>query len=269
MQVIAVTGLKGGVGKTATAVNLAALSSAAGHRTLVWDLDPQGAATHCFRLKPKVKGGAARLLGGDRELRSAVKATDNPLIDVVPGDVTMRNADVMLASARKPTKVVRRLLTRARRDYDVAILDCAPGLGTVAETVAGVADLLLIPVVASPLGLRAFEQYAAFCEDHLSRGNTVTPFLSLIDRRKPMHRNIESRVRGDRRFLSASVPLSSAVERLGDEQIPTVTSAPHSLASAGYRRLWAEVSERIGLDDMIDLREPAPSFDQIHSPSGI
>ena len=69
VRVIAVTGLKGGVGKTATAVNLAALAAAAGQRTLVWDLDPQGAATHCFRLKPKVKGGVAKLLGGDRELR--------------------------------------------------------------------------------------------------------------------------------------------------------------------------------------------------------
>lgn len=249
MRVIAVTGLKGGVGKTATAVNLAALSSDAGHRTLVWDLDPQGAATHCFRLKPKVKGGAARLLGGDRELRSAIKGTEDPMVDVVPGDVTMRNADVMLADARKPSKVIRRLLSSARREYDVAILDCAPGLGTVAETVAGVADVLLIPVVPSPLGVRAFEQYATFCDEHLSRPGTITPFLSLIDRRKPMHRNIEARVHEDGRFLGASVPLSSAVERLGDEQIPTVESAPHSLATAGYRQLWAEVSERIGLDE--------------------
>lgn len=247
MRVIAVTGLKGGVGKTATAVNLAALAAAGGHRTLVWDLDPQGAATHCFRLKPKVKGGVARLLGGERELSSVIKGTDDPSIDVVPGDVTMRNADVMLATARKPSRVLRRLITSAQRDYDLAVLDCAPGLGAVAESVASVADCLLVPVIPSPLGLRAFEQYATFCADHLPTPDTVAPFLSLIDRRKPMHRNVEGQVHADKRFLGASVPLSSAVERLGHEQVPTVTSAPHSLAAAGYRQLWAEIRERIDL----------------------
>lgn len=249
MRVIALTGLKGGVGKTAAAVNLAALAAAAGQRTLVWDLDPQGAATHCFRLKPKVKGGAAKLLGGDRELRAVIKATDHPLLDLVPGDVTMRDADVMLAAARKPARVVRRLLATARKDYDLALLDCAPGLGTVAETVTSVADLLLVPVIPAPLGLRALDQYLAFCTDHLRSPDTVAPFLSLIDRRKPLHRSVEAKIRADHRFLGAAVPMSSAVERMGNEQVPTVIAAPRSLASAGYRMLWAEVRERVGLDE--------------------
>ena len=64
MRVVAVTGLKGGVGKTSTAVNLAALSAASGMRTLLWDLDPQGAATFCLDLKPKLRGGGRRLIGG-------------------------------------------------------------------------------------------------------------------------------------------------------------------------------------------------------------
>jgi cellulose biosynthesis protein BcsQ len=115
--------------------------------------------------------------------------------------------------------------------------------------VAAVADLLLVPVIPAPLGLRAFEQYIAFCNDQLHSSSTVAPFLSLIDRRKPLHRNIEAKVRTDRRFLGASVPMSSAVERLGNEQIPTVIAAPRSLASTGYRRLWAEVRERVGLDE--------------------
>ena len=64
MRVVAVAGAKGGVGKTAAAVNLAMLAAEAGHRTLLWDLDPQGAATHCYRARARVKGGATRLLGG-------------------------------------------------------------------------------------------------------------------------------------------------------------------------------------------------------------
>ena len=72
MRVVAVAGAKGGVGKTAAAVNLAILSARSGHRTLLWDLDPQGAATHCYRAQAKVKGGATRLLGGKRDLAAFI-----------------------------------------------------------------------------------------------------------------------------------------------------------------------------------------------------
>lgn len=248
MRVLAVTGLKGGVGKTATAVNLAALAAAAGHRTLVWDLDAQGAATHCFRLRPKLKGGAEKLFGGDRELRAAVKATDHERIDVVPADPSLRNADVMLASARKPKRLLRRLLTGAGRRYDVVVLDCAPGLGAATEAVVAVADLLLVPVIPAPLGLRAFDHFADFVVAETGSSDLLAPFLSLVDRRKPLHRRIEAELAGDRRFLRASVPMSSAVERMGDEQVPTVDAAPRSLAALGYRELWSEVAERAALD---------------------
>ncbi len=247
MRVLALTGLKGGVGKTAAAVNLAALSVADGHRTLVWDLDAQGAATHCFRLRPKLKGGAEKLFGGDRELRAAVKGTEHPDLDLVPADVSLRNADVMLAGARKPTRLVRRLLGGAGRRYDVVVIDCAPGLGAVAEAVVAVADLLLVPVIPAPLGLRAFERFSEFVVAEAGSAQLLAPFLSLVDRRKPLHRRLEAEVAGDRRFLRASVPVSSAVERLGEEQVPTVEAAPRSLAAVAYRSLWSEVSERAEL----------------------
>jgi len=247
VRVLAVTGLKGGVGKTATAVNLAALAGRSGHRTLLWDLDPQGAATHCFDLRPKLKGGAERLFGGDRDLQAAVKGTADPWVDVVPADVSLRNADLMVSASRKPGRVLRRLLAGASRRYDVAVLDCPPGLGAVAEAVVVTADLLLVPVLPAPLGVRAFEGYATFVAQETGSDDLVAPFVSMIDRRKPLHRRMEAEIRTDRRFLATIVPLSSAVERLGHEQVPTVVSTPRSLAADGYRRLWAEVAERISL----------------------
>ena len=100
MRVIAVAGAKGGVGKTALAVNLALPASRAGHRTLLWDLDPQAAATHCYRLKAKVKGGAGRLLGGKRDLEAFVRTTDYDKLDVVPADKTFRVVDTVLSTRR-------------------------------------------------------------------------------------------------------------------------------------------------------------------------
>src|SRR5690606_17131334 len=98
MYVIAVTGLKGGVGKTSTAVNLAALSAEAGYRTLLWDLDPQGAATHCLDLKPKLKGGASRLIGGGRGgLERVARSTSIERLEVVPADASVREIDRVLS----------------------------------------------------------------------------------------------------------------------------------------------------------------------------
>ena len=244
MRVIAMTGLKGGVGKTAAAVNVAALAARDGHRTLLWDLDAQAAATHCFALRPKLKGGVDRLFGGNRGLQTMVKGTDHERLDVVPAEMSLRRADLLVSGARKPRRLVKRLLTDAGRRYEVVVIDCAPGIGAVAETVASSSDLLLVPVIPSPLGMRAFDEYAAFLAREGGDTRLLAPFLSLVDRRKPMHRRLEVDAQHDPRFLRASVALSSAVERLGEEQVPTVDSAPHSLAAAGYRQLWAEVAER-------------------------
>ena len=75
----------------------------------------------------------------------------------------------------------------------------------------------------------------------------LAPFLSLVDRRKPLHRKLMDEVRTERRFLASAVPVSSAVERMPMEKVPTVIAAPRSLASLALRDLWGEVSDRLDL----------------------
>ncbi|CAN5798259.1 AAA family ATPase [soil metagenome] len=249
MRVIAVTGLKGGVGKTSTAVNLAALSAGSGHRTLLWDLDPQGAATYCLDLKPKLRGGASRLIGGGRGGLSAVsRHTSIPGLDVVPADASVREIDRVLSLSGKPAKPIRKLLAGTKGLADVVVLDCPPGLSAVVEAVASVADVLLVPVVPEPLPFRALERFREFlAETKVASPKIVAPFISMIDRRKPVHRRIESEIRAAGGFLGAAIPESSAVARMGEEQVPMVLSAPRSLAAAEYRKLWAETAERAGI----------------------
>ena len=102
VKVLASYNLKGGVGKTTAAVNLAYLAARAGHRTLLWDLDPQGAATYLFRVKPRVKGGSAKLVRGRRPIIDAVKATDFERLDLLPADFTYRMMDIDLNERPKP-----------------------------------------------------------------------------------------------------------------------------------------------------------------------
>ena len=247
MRVVAVAGAKGGVGKSAAAVNLAFLSAATGLRTLLWDLDPQGAATHCYRMKSRVKGGASRLLGAKRDLQSFTRSTDFERLDVLPADGSFRVVDTVLGTRRWPERVIRKLIRPLDRTYDVVILDCAPGLGVVTEAVVAASDLVLAPIVPAPLAVRSLDQLAGFVGEQRS-GLPVLAFLSMVDERKVLHRQMLDLVRSDRRFALSAVPVSSAVERMGLEQVPAVLASPRNLAATAYRNLWAEIAERLGID---------------------
>ena len=260
MRVVAVAGAKGGVGKTAAAVNLSVLAAGAGYRTLLWDLDPQGAATHCYRARARVKGGASRLLGGKRDLSAFIRHTDHEHLDLLPADPSFRVADTVLSTRRWPDRVLRKLLRPLESRYDVVVLDCAPGLGVVTESVLAATDLVLAPVIPAPLAVRSLDQLEQFVIEHRP-GLPLLAFLSMLDERKVLHRQVVGQVRGDRRFALAAVPVSSAVERMGMEQVPAILASPQNLAAVAYRRLWAEVEDRLDLrspgTQVIDLRSPA------------
>jgi cellulose biosynthesis protein BcsQ len=252
MRVVAIAGAKGGVGKTAAAVNLSVVAAMAGYRTLLWDLDPQGAATHCYRAKAKVKGGATRLLGGKRDLQSFTRRSEYPNLDLLPADASFRVVDTVLSTRRWPERVIRKLLRPLDRSYDVVVLDCAPGLGVVTESIVAASDLVLAPIVPAPLAVRSLDQLADFVSDHRA-GLQLLAFLSMLDERKVLHRQMQELVRTDRRFALSAVPVSSAVERMGLEQVPAVLASPRNLAASAYRGLWAEVDERLELGGAVPL----------------
>ncbi len=145
--------IKGGVGKTSTAVNLGYLAARDGLRTLIWDLDPQGSATYLFRVKPKVKGGGKALVAGRRTLDEAIKGTDFDRLDLMPADFSYRNLDLDLDSTKRPTDRLRRLVAPLKDEYDLVILDCPPSVSLVSENVVHACDVLLVPLIpADALG---------------------------------------------------------------------------------------------------------------------
>jgi cellulose biosynthesis protein BcsQ len=243
MKIIALYNIKGGVGKTASAVNLAWLSAQDGYRTLLWDLDPQGAATFYYRVKAKIKGGAESLLKKQGELEEQIKKSDYERLDLLPADFSLRNFDLLLEEQKKPTKRIAKLLEPLADDYDVVFLDCAPSISLVSENVFRAADLLLIPTIPTTLSLRTLKQiYDYFTAAELATQGLL-PFFSMVDSRRQLHRLItEQPPQKPLQFLSSQIPYISEIERMGIEQRPAC-HAPTSRATLAYRALWDEVKE--------------------------
>ena len=243
MRVIATYGIKGGVGKTSAAVNLASLAAGDGRRTLLWDLDPQGAAGYLLRVKPKAKGGSIGLLTGRLGLDDAVKATSVAGLDLLPSDVTIRGADAALEDTKKPERQLGRLLRTVRDDYDVVFLDCPPGLSLLSENVFAAVDVLLVPLIPTPLSLRTYEQLEAFLGGLDGAKPRVHPFFSMVDGRKRLHADVRMELmRRTPKVCTSWIPAASAVERMGLTRQPLVISEPSSRAAQAYRELWSELA---------------------------
>ena len=246
MSIIAVYNLKGGVGKTAAAVNLAYLAAQDGYRTLLWDLDPQGAATFYCRVKPKVKGGAQKIVQSKHNLDPAIRGTDFDNLDLLPADFSYRNFDSTLDATKKPVRRLATLLKPLKKEYDHLIFDCADGLATLTESVFFAADLLLILVIPTTLSLRTFDQVKKHLKKKTERPPRTLPFFNMVDRRKKLHKEIcAAYADGKDGFLTTTVPFASAVERMGVERAPLPSYDRHSPATHAYKALWKEIKGKM------------------------
>lgn len=245
MKVLATYSIKGGVGKTTMAVNLAYEAARAGARVVVWDLDPQGAATYLFRVRARVKGGSRRLVGGDGELAPHLRGCDVAGVDVVPADFSLRHLDLHLGAAGAARSPLATLLEPLRASYDVALVDCPPSISLTSESVFDAVDALLVPVVPADLASRTLTQLAAFLAGRPS-APALLPVLSMVDRRKRLHRELMTALAAAwPALLGTHVPTSSAVERMGVERAPVDAFAPASAGAVAFRRLWEELAGRL------------------------
>ncbi len=243
MKIYATYNVKGGVGKTSAAVNLAYLASRAGLSTLLWDLDPQAAATFLFRVRPRVKGGGKALVRGGRPLDDAIKGTDFDNLDLLPADFTYRRMDLLLDEAKKPTRQIARLLAPLAREYDTVFLDCPPSISLVSENVLHAADTLIVPLIPTTLCTRTLDQLTSFVDSFDGPRPAILAFFSMVDRRKRLHREIVEHLPTERKDVAtAVVPALSLIEQMGIRRAPLPAYAPRSKATQCYRELWNEIS---------------------------
>jgi chromosome partitioning protein len=257
VRIYATYNIKGGVGKTTTAVNLAHLAAAeTGQRTVLWDLDPQGAASFMFRVKPRVKGGGKALIRGKRPLDDAIKGTDFDNLDLIPADFTYRNMDLLLddaggkgsddgAPGGKPARKLSKLLAPLAAEYDAVFLDCPPSISLVSENVLHAADVIVVPLIPTTLSVRTLDQLTEFVAGFNGRRPDVVAFFSMVDRRKKLHREITASLSSERKDVAAAaIPALSMIEKMSVERAPVTVFAPRSSAARAYRALWNEIRTR-------------------------
>jgi chromosome partitioning protein len=245
VKVVATYSIKGGVGKTTAAVNLSFEAARSGARVLLWDLDPQGAATFFFRIKLGFKGGAERLLGKKGELAEHVKESDLPGLHLLPADFSLRHLDLRLDEVSHSTQRLKSLLEPLADQYDVAVLDCPPGITLTSEAVFRTADALLVPTIPTTLSVRTLGQLAGFLAT-ADAPPAILPFVSMLDRRKALHRELLERLeRAEPRFLNAAIPNASAVERMGIQRAPVGEFAPRTAAAMAFHDLWSEIATHL------------------------
>jgi cellulose biosynthesis protein BcsQ len=242
MRSVAVFSIKGGVGKTAVAVNLAhALATRSGRRTLIWDLDAQGAASDILQATGGGRSSkrlfAAKL---DDDVARHIEASAFDGLDILPADRSLRNLDAQLAQTQQ-AKRLSKLLKSVADAYDRVVLDCPPGLGLVAEQVFRAADLIVEPMTPSPLSVRAHEQLVEHLARHHDGKPPVMSILTMVDRRRSLHREAEEGMPEGR-----VIPYASSVEQMAVHKLPQLELGASSPAARAFTAMAAAIEKRLG-----------------------
>lgn len=250
MKTLAIYQLKGGVGKTSSAVNLAAMAAADGVQTLLWDLDPQAAASWYFDIKaPAEADKPKQWLSGQTPIGRWVQRTAYDHLDLLPAAQANRLLDVLLRKVEPPRRALEKLLQPFSEHYQLVILDAPPSLSHLADNILTAADRVLMPVIPGYLSWRTAEQVLAYAKEIEVPQRRFDAFYCMVDRRRRLHREqLESMPSSAIHLYQCWIPYASSVEQMGAHRAPLAAFAPaEDPALLAYAALWVELRQRLGL----------------------
>lgn len=245
MTILAFYSIKGGVGKTAAAVNLAYLSSRDGFKTLLCDLDPQGSASYYFRVRTPKKFDSENLLEGGKKVDRTIRGSDYENLDILPADFSYRLLDIALSDRKRSRKWLKEMLRPFEDEYDNIFIDCPPNITLLSENVFFAADHILLPFVPTTLSRLTYEKLLKFFNRSKLAQSKIVPFFSMVEQQKTVHKELIMEMEGDKHFLKSRVPYAADIEKMGIHRQPVICTQSHSKATASFEELWNELKEII------------------------
>ena len=254
-KVIAVANQKGGVGKTTTAVNLAACLAAVGQRVLLFDLDPQANATSGLGLEKTEGASAYRVLLGEGSLPDKIKPTAFERLEMVPSEVDLCAADLELARLEnhllRVATALKPVLDNNR--FDMVLVDCPPSLGILTLNAFAASDGLLVPLQCEYYALEGISMMNRVLAQLRETG--VNPRLdifgvvmTMFDGRTKLSNEVVGEVRNllGARVFETVIPRSTRLAEAPSFGKPIIHYDKYSPGSAAYELLAQEVLTRLG-----------------------
>ena len=245
MIVIALYNLKGGVGKTASCVNFSYLAAKEGYKSLLWDIDPQGATSFYYKAKPKVNLGIKKLISKDANLDAAIMQTSYDYLDIIPADNSTKSFDIMVEEMKGNKNRLKNILKQLEGEYEFVFIDCPPGFSALSENIFNAADIVLMPVIPTTLSVRTYHMVKDYFKEKELDQAKLMCFFTMTDLRKNMHNEIMEQLNKDKRFFANYIPYLSDVEKMGVHKMPIEEFAKSSYAAKCYKELWTEITEGV------------------------
>jgi len=243
MVTIAFYNLKGGVGKTTSAINLAYLSAQEGLKTLLWDLDPQGSSSFYLGVSTAVKNESKKVLKHDIDLLETIQPSIYTNLFVIPADLSARHADVLLSEGKQSKKRLGGLLSSLKKSFDLVIIDSPPGISLLHDNIFNAADWILLPNIPTTLSIRSYDTVANYFTEQEFDKEKLRCFFNMVDSRKNLHHETMGFFFQDTLFFKNFIPYLSDIEKMGMNEAPLETFAKSSFAAKCYRDLWKEIKE--------------------------
>jgi chromosome partitioning protein len=237
---IAVYSVKGGVGKTTIAANLAWCSAElSGRPTLLWDLDAAGGSGFLYGLEPQKVPRASQVFSRESAPDTLIRPTAFEGLDVLPADESIRTVDATLTAMGKRKRLAR-LAEGLGQRYERIVLDCPPVMNELSAQVVRAADRIIVPLPPSPLSARALELVVREVADHSRRHPPILPVLSMLDMRRALHKQAR-----EENPAWPIIPYASAVEQCAVLQRPVGAIAPQSPAAQRFIGLWRAIERKL------------------------